>query len=472
MNMDKYAYHVGQEVTGIITNATKDALYLVLKDGEEKAVIYANDLENAQEDQVLRDSFSEGEEFTALVKQQSRDRKTREPLYVLSKKLYRLRDQIAYFEDLKETQEIIKGQIRRVSDRGIDLYHKEFRMFMPKRFVDLSTEALRKMMGEELEVVVINVNLERLSIIVSSTIAQARKHRLAREAAYEQLSVGDIITGIVAQITEYGAFISFGEITGLLHISELSHKMIRNVTEVLNIGDEVTVKVIKLEDSKISLSKRALEEHPWDILKEQYPVGVIFDGTIVKIIPAGLIIKLTDEYSGLMPRSEYSWQFSDQIEKKYNEGDEIKVKVININDEKHRISLSHRETQENAWGKIKNQRGDIIKVVFEQAEEKGARVSYKGVTGFMPISEVTSLRRINSADEIFKVGETIDVVILDINTFRTKLIVSAKANDIAKEQENFTHFFKQQANEVPTNTLGEALGEAFEQFRKETKSKK
>ena len=146
-------------------------------------------------------------------------------------------------------------------------------------------------------------------------------------------------------------------------------------------GDKVKVKIIGIDGNKISLSMKALVKHPWEVLKETYHVGDVFEGVVKKVIPAGLIIELTEDYSGLMPRGEYSWFANVKFDQEVKEGDTITVKVMAIDDEKNRVSLSHRETLENTWSDIKLRRGDKITVTISSITDKGALVNYKNVQG-------------------------------------------------------------------------------------------
>ena len=484
--MDKFAYYVGQEVTGIINNVTKTAIYLILESelsqtaeeeqateekGGRKAVIYVNDIEGFQENQNLRDVYHEGEEFKALVKQIGKDRRTEEPLYILSTKLYAQREQFTQFEQLRDSSEIIKATIKKVHSKGADVYYNDVRLFLPIRNIDLNEAALRKMINEEIDVVVTAVNRERLLIVASNNLAEQIKYQRAKEQALASLEVGMIVQGQVTKILDFGAIVNLGTVSGLLHQSELAHKRIAKITDIVNVGDEITVKIIKLHEDRIGLSIKALQPHPWDVLKSQYNVGDVFEGTVTKVIPHGLLIALTEDYSGLMPRNEYSWNINERLDGQVQEGEKIKVKIMAIDDERRRISLSHRETVENAWNKIKLRRNDVITVTFVGCEEKGAKVAYGDVFGFMPISEGTSTRRIMRADEVFKEGDLIDVVVLDVDPQRAKLVVSAKANEDAKEKETFEKYFKDQANKMPTNTLGDMLGDALKKFEKTKKGK-
>lgn len=452
----------GQNVKGRILNVTKDAIYLELENGE-KAVIYSNDLEGYAEGQKLRDFYNEGQEFEAQVKQLAKDRKTGEPLFILSTKLESERAKLNIFEELKEKDEIINAKIVRVSRVGTDLEYHDLKVFMPIRNVDLSEEALKKMRGQTIEVLVTFVNKEKMQVYVSNILAMKKKERLAKEAALEATHVDDVVEGTVVDVKPYGAIVSFNGLTGLLHVSEISHKMIRNANDVYHVNDTVKVKVIKIEGDKIGLSVRALTPHPWDVLKEKYHVGDVFEGVVSKVIDAGLLIQLTEEYAGLMPRSEYSWLINEKLDGKYNEGDTIQVAVLAIDDQKKRVSLSHRATIENTWGSIKVRKGDKIQVTIASIEERGAKVNYLNVTGFMPVNEVTATRRIGKVDEVFALGTVVDVVVLDADPSRAKLVVSAKALEVAKEREEFDKYYQKQKDETPTTTLGDVFA-SFDLF--------
>lgn len=446
-----------QTVKGRIINVTKDAIYLELEEGE-KAVIYSNDLLNYSEGQKLRDSYNEGQEFEAQVKQIAKDRKTGEPLYILSTKLEAEKEKLSIFEELKDKDEIISAKIVKVTNAGADLVYHDLKVFMPIRNVDLSVEALHKMVGQHLDVIVTFVNKDRMQVQVSNHLALKKQARLQKEEALSKIHEGDVLEGVVVDVLPYGAIVSLGQVSGLLHVSEISHKMVRNASDVYKVNDKVTVKVIKIEKDRIGLSVRQLTPHPWEVLKEQYHEGDVFEGVVSKVIDAGLLIKLTDEYSGLMPKGEYSWLVNEKLDGKYNEGDKITVKVLSIDDAKKRVSLSHRATVENTWGSIKVRKGDTIKVSIAEIVERGAKVNYLNVTGFMPINEVTATRRIQKVDEVFPVGTEVEVCVIDADPSRAKLVVSAKALELAKERAEYDKYYKEQEKETPAATLGELIG--------------
>lgn len=455
--MSKSTYKEGQIVKGCIINVTKDAIYLILGD-ETKAVIYSNDLKDYNEGQKLYNIYHEGEEFEATVKSVTKDKKTGEPLCILSTKLEDEKEKLNLFEEIKEKDEIIKAKVVKVTAAGADLDYQGFKLFLPIKFIDLKEEALKNLRGQMLDVMVLYVNKDRLQVTVSNVMAMKKQYRLAKEAAYAALAVDMVVEGEVVNVLPYGAIVSLGEVSGLLHQSEIDHKPVRNVSNRLKVGDKVQVKIIGIDGNKISLSMKALVKHPWDVLKEQYHVGDVFEGHVEKIIPAGLIIKLTDDYSGLMPRSEYSWFSNVKIEDEVTEGSTLTVKVLNIDDTKKRVSLSHKATLDNTWADVRLHRGDKIMVTVASVNDRGALVNYKNVQGFLPVNEVTSTKRITRVDEVYPVGTEVEVMVQDCDPSVAKLRVSSKAIEVAKERESFDKYFAEQAKETPTSTIGDLIG--------------
>ncbi len=469
--MSNVKFFEGQEVKGIINNVTKDAVYVELE-GENKGVIYTNDIADYVEGQKLRDYYYEGQDFKALVKQVAKDKKSNNPLYILSTSLYSAKDDIKVFEELKENDEVIEVEVVNVTRAGADLRYKEYnniKIFLPAKNIDLSEEALYSLKRQTIEVLITFVDVERFRVTVSHTAVMNKKARIAKaeakaakDAAYAKLSVGETVKGEVISVLDFGAIIDLGEgVTGLLHRNELDHKLVRNVNDYVKVGDTVKAQIIKKEDGKLGLSKKALIDHPWDILKGQYHVGDVFDGTVTKVIPAGLIIKLTDEYSGLMPRSEYAWLINERLDNNVKEGDTITVKVMDIDSNKKRVSLSHRATLANPWGDVKVRRGDVITVEIASVEEKGAKVKFQEVEGFLPVNEVTSQKRISRVDEVFPVGEKVEVSVTDCDALRAKLVVSAKLLETKKERAEFDKYYAEQEKELPTNTIADLLGDAL-----------
>lgn len=461
-------YSVGQTVNGIVTGVTSNAIYLEIEEGV-KAVIYANDLLEMPKDGKLYTEYSEGAEFSAQVKSIGKDKKDPNVvLLTLSTKLAAeaaakeakekaLEEKIAAFEKIKEDDEIINAKVVRTTKNGAELRYNNTRLFLSYKASSLSEEALNKMKGEELPVIVTYVNKEHHLVAVSQIAAEKKQKRLEKEEALGSLEVGQVVEGEVVSLLDFGAIVSLGKVSGLLHVSEIDHFPVKDIKKVLTVGQKVKVKVIKISDGKIGLSIKALSKHPWDVLKEKYHVGDVFEGKVKKIIPAGLIIELTDGYSGLMPKVEYSWLVNEKYDNVVTEGSTITLKVMSIDDQKHRVSLSHRATKENTWADIKLRRGQTITVKVQAINDKGAQVSYLNVMGFLPVSEVSSTRRVNNVSEVYPVGSEVSVMVQECDPQRARLVVSAKAVEVAKERETFDNYMKEQAKENTTSTLADVF---------------
>lgn len=472
MSETNQKYYVGQTVKGTVTGVNSNAIYLEIEEGV-KAVIYANDLLEMPTGKLYLE-YAEGAEFSAQVKSIAKDKKHPDVvlLYLSTKLAYEaeqaekkekaLQEKIAAFNAIKEADEVIMAKVLRTTKNGAELVYNNTRLFLSYKLSSLSEEALNNMKGEEIPVIVVYVNEERHFVSVSQIAAEKKQKRLAKEAAYGAIEVGQVLEGEVVSILAYGAIVKFGLASGLLHASEINHFPVRDVKKVLSVGQKVTVKVIKVEEEKIGLSMKALTTHPWELLKEQYHVGDVFEGTVKKIIPAGLIIDLTPEYSGLMPKVEYSWFVNEKYEGVVNEGDKILVKVMNIDDKKFRVSLSHRETVENAWSAVKAKKGDLVEVELVRDVERGAEVVYNGVPGFLPVNEVSSVKRVTNVSDEFAAGTKVNAMVIDCDPSRAKLVVSVKAVELAKERESFDSYMKEQDKVNTGSTLGDLL-DAFKE---------
>ena len=162
-----------------------------------------------------------------------------------------------------------------------------------------------------------------------------------------------------------------------------------------------------------------------------------------------------------MPKMEYSWLVNEKYDGVVNEGDKILVKVMNIDDKKFRVSLSHRETIENAWSGIKLRKGEIVEVEVVRDVERGAEVTYKTVTGFLPVNEVSSAKRVTNVTDEFAAGTKVNAMVLECDPNRAKLVVSVKAIEVAKERESFDSYMKEQEQENTGSTIGDLLGDAL-----------
>jgi small subunit ribosomal protein S1 len=202
-----------------------------------------------------------------------------------------------------------------------------------------------ELVGTKIPVKILEVNRKRNRLIVSQRAAQDEDRARQREELFEKLKVGDVITGKVSGVTSYGAFVNLGGADGLIHISELSWDRINNVSDVLTVGDELSVKVIKLDPelSRISLSLRQMSQDPWDTIEQQFPPGKAVPGIVTKTKKYGAFLQIADGVEGLLHISELSWDHVERTEDVLKVGEEVEVMVLSADKVRRRISLSLRQ---------------------------------------------------------------------------------------------------------------------------------
>ena len=247
----------------------------------------------------------------------------------------------------KESEgEILDAEVREQNKGGLIVNIMGLRGFLPSSQVARQFSGnLMELVGTKIPVKILEVNRKRNRLIVSQRAAQDEDRARQREELFEKLKVGDVITGKVSGVTSYGAFVNLGGADGLIHISELSWDRINNVSDVLTVGDDLSVKVIKLDPelSRISLSLRQMSQDPWDTIEMQFPPGKAVPGIVTKTKKYGAFLQIADGVEGLLHISELSWEHVERTEDVLRVGDVVKVLVLQADRTRRRISLSLRQ---------------------------------------------------------------------------------------------------------------------------------
>ena len=247
----------------------------------------------------------------------------------------------------KESEgEILDAEVREQNKGGLIVNIMGLRGFLPSSQVARQFSGnLMELVGTKIPVKILEVNRKRNRLIVSQRAAQDEDRARQREELFEKLKVSDVITGKVSGLTSYGAFVNLGGADGLIHISELSWDRINNVSDMLNVGDEVRVKVIKLDPelSRISLSLRQMSEDPWDTIENRFPPGKMVEGEVTKTKKYGAFLQIADGVEGLLHISELSWDHVERTEDILKVGEQVKVMVLSADRARRRISLSLRQ---------------------------------------------------------------------------------------------------------------------------------
>lgn len=288
------------------------------------------------------------------------------------------------------------------------------------------------------------------------------------ENVSEKYSVGDVVSGTVKKIFPFGFTVKIEPgIEGMVHISEVfwgSKK--RDLREVVNENQRVNVEIldIKPEERKISLSFKRAQGDPWDNVENKYKVDSIVEGVITRVLPTGIIVELEDGVSGFVHVSELSWSFVDSVDSIVKEGERIKVKILSIDPEKRRISLSLKRTQSDPWQKLVTdlKEGDVVEGKVIRLSETGAVVRIKGyeVDAFLPTSQV-STKRVSKIEDVLKNGEIVEAKIIRLvykpEEDKRDMVISIKQLILDKEREEYRRYMQDHSGE--NLTIGDILKE-------------
>src|SRR5438552_11775954 len=246
----------------------------------------------------------------------------------------------------QETGDVLEADVREQNKGGLIVNVLGLRGFLPSSQVARAYSGnLEQLVTQRIPVKILEVNRKRNRLIVSQKAAEDEDRARRREDLFSRRKVGDMVKGTVSGLTSYGAFVDIGGADGLIHISELSWDRASKVTDVLQLGDEVEVKVIKLDadQSRISLSLRQLQQDPWERLMQTTPAGTIVEGSVTKTKKYGAFLQIVPGIEGLLHISELSWDHVEKTEDVLKVGDEVQVKVIGVDTARRRISLSLKQ---------------------------------------------------------------------------------------------------------------------------------
>ena len=256
-------------------------------------------------------------------------------------------------QDQQASGEMMDAEVREQNKGGLIVNILGLRGFLPTSQVSRTYSSnLQELVGQRIGVKILEVNRKRNRLIVSQKAAFDEDRARQRGELFEKLKIGDEIHGKVSGLTTYGAFVNLGAADGLIHISELSWDRVANVGDVLQVGQDVQVKVIKLdpETSRISLSLRQLGQDPWDHIEKRFPPGAIVEGEVTKIKKYGAFLQIGDGIEGLLHISELAWEHVEHTEDVVQVGQKLKVRVLQADRSRRRISLSLKQAEEPPAG--------------------------------------------------------------------------------------------------------------------------
>jgi small subunit ribosomal protein S1 len=320
------------------------------------------------------------------------------------------------------------------------------RAFLPGSQVDLRpVRNLDSLRGQELRMRVIKVNKKRGNIVLSRKAVLEEENAEKKRDTLETLEEGKVLMGTVKNITEYGAFVDLGGIDGLLHITDMSWGRINHPNEVLNVGDEIKVQVLKFdrETERVSLGYKQLKADPWTTATIKYPVGARVKGKVVSLTDYGAFVELEEGVEGLIHVSEMSWSKKVKHPSKIlTVGQEVECQVLGIDQEAHRISLGLKQTESNPWSQLveKYPISSKIKGKVRNLTEFGAFVEVEeGIDGLIHISDLSWTKRVKHPSEVLKKGDVVEAVVLNIDAENQRLSLGLKQLATDMWDEFFAH---------------------------------
>lgn len=329
--------------------------------------------------------------------------------------------------------ETIIGRVTERVKGGFTVDINSVRAFLPGSLVDVrSARDASALEGKELEFKIIKMDLKRNNIVVSRRAAAEEEVGSERQTLLENLQEGQEFTGVVKNITDYGAFIDLGGIDGLLHITDMAWKRVKHPSEILKVGDEIRVKVLKYdrEKKRVSLGLKQLGENPWQDIARRFPVGSRLFGHITNITDYGCFVQLEDGIEGLVHMSEMDWTNKNiHPAKLVQPGEEVEVMVLEIDEDRRRISLGMKQCKPNPWQEFGNNhaKGEKVSGAVKSITDFGIFIGLDGgIDGLVHLSDISWKETGETAMRRFKKGDQVDAVILAIDPERERISLGIK----------------------------------------------
>ncbi|WP_066568340.1 30S ribosomal protein S1 [Snodgrassella sp. CFCC 13594] len=336
-------------------------------------------------------------------------------------------------EEAMENGEILSGVINGKVKGGLTVMINSIRAFLPGSLVDVRpVKDTSHFEGKEIEFKVIKLDKRRNNVVVSRRAVLEETLGEERKALLENLAEGAVVKGIVKNITDYGAFVDLGGIDGLLHITDLAWRRVKHPSEVLEVGQEVEAKVLKFdqERSRVSLGLKQLGEDPWNGLARRYPQGTRLFGKVTNLTDYGAFVEIEQGIEGLVHVSEMDWTNKNVHPSKVVQvGDEVEVMILEIDEDRRRISLGMKQCQANPWQEFEANynKGDKITGAVKSITDFGVFVGLPGgIDGLVHLSDLSWSDGGEEAVRQFKKGEEVEAVVLAIDVDKERISLGIK----------------------------------------------
>ena len=336
-------------------------------------------------------------------------------------------------EQAFEDQSIVVGVVTGKVKGGFTVSINEVRAFLPGSLVDIRPVNDSSYLEQrELEFKVIKLDRQRNNVVVSRRAVVEKELIAEREALLESLEEGQTVKGMVKNLTDYGAFVNLGGLDGLLHITDIAWRRVKHPSEVLQVGDEIEVKVLKFDRDKnrVSLGLKQLGEDPWQDLPRRYPEGARLFGKVTNLTDYGAFVEIEEGVEGLVHVSEMNWANKNVYPSKVCKvGDEVEVMVLDIDSERRRISLGMKQCAPNPWEEFSaaHNKGDKITGKIKSITDFGVFIGLDGgIDGLIHLSDLSWERPGSEVVREYHRGDEIEVVVLSVDPERERISLGVK----------------------------------------------
>ncbi len=350
------------------------------------------------------------------------------------------------WDELETAQQANATVVGRISGKvkgGFTVDIKDVRAFLPGSLVDV--RPVRDpvyLEGKELEFKIIKLDRKRNNVVVSRRAVVESEHSEEREQLLERLQEGAVVKGVVKNLTDYGAFVDLGGIDGLLHITDMAWKRVRHPSEVVNVGDELDVRVLRYdrERNRVSLGLQQRGEDPWDTIARRYPTNSRLVGKVSNVTDYGAFVEIEPGVEGLVHVSEMDWTNKNVNPSKVVQlGDDVEVMVLDVDEERRRISLGMKQCQPNPWEAFAalNNKGDKVSGQIKSITDFGIFIGLDGgIDGLVHLSDISWNSTGEDVARNYKKGDTLEAVVLAVDPERERISLGVKQ----LEQDPFGQF--------------------------------
>ena len=414
----------GSIVRGVVVAIDKDVV-LVDAGLKSESAIPAEQFKNAageleiqvgDEVDVALDAVEDGFGETLL----SREKAKRHEAWITLEKAY---------EEAETVVGVINGKVK----GGFTVELNGIRAFLPGSLVDVRpVRDTLHLEGKELEFKVIKLDQKRNNVVVSRRAVIESENSAERDQLLENLQEGMEVKGIVKNLTDYGAFVDLGGVDGLLHITDMAWKRVKHPSEIVNVGDEITVKVLKFdrERTRVSLGLKQLGEDPWVAIAKRYPEGTKLTGRVTNLTDYGCFVEIEEGVEGLVHVSEMDWTNKNiHPSKVVNVGDVVEVMVLDIDEERRRISLGLKQCKNNPWQQFAetHNKGDRVEGKIKSITDFGIFIGLDGgIDGLVHLSDISWNVAGEEAVREYKKGDEIAAVVLQVDAERERISLGVK----------------------------------------------